>query len=114
MSLKSAPSRIGNLLNIDSQDGQLYLRWYGMVCRYMECYITRKSDRLSAFAGLAAEIAMRTKKKYYARLWEHGLIEGLVWQCWESVNLGMCLSIERPLGLGRPRNELGFHLFRIL
>ncbi|CZR69448.1 uncharacterized protein PAC_19348 [Phialocephala subalpina] len=83
MSPEKASSRIANPLNTDSQDVLPYWRWYAMVCSYMDCDITKKSDRLPALAGLATEIAMRTKEKYYAGLWEHGLIEGLAWQCFK-------------------------------
>jgi len=60
---------------IDAQDD-----WEHHVSQYSLRKLTREEDKLSAFAGLAAEFARRTGFRYLAGLWQETLSVDLLWQ----------------------------------
>ena len=56
-----------------------YFDWYETVKEYAQRHITKGSDRLPALGGLARALYGATSDKYFAGIWQKGLIEGLLW-----------------------------------
>ena len=56
-------------------------RWYELVSAYTERALTRPTDKLMAFSGIAGLIQKNVKKPYLAGLWESISLEfGLLWR----------------------------------
>lgn len=57
--------------------------WARLVRKYTECDLTKHTDRLVAFAGIAKRVAS-VKGQYVAGLWAKSLPEALLWCAWET------------------------------
>lgn len=59
---------------------QAYTSWSETVERYMECNLSRSSDKLVAIAGIADRVQGFTKERYLAGLWDTAeLPQSLLW-----------------------------------
>ncbi|CVK98890.1 related to protein TOL [Fusarium mangiferae] len=54
--------------------------WYDWMELYTSRYLTRKTDRLPAVAGMASYVASLSGMKYKAGLWEEDILRGLMWR----------------------------------
>ncbi|KAF5636260.1 heterokaryon incompatibility protein [Fusarium tjaetaba] len=54
--------------------------WYDWTSLYTSRYLTRKTDRLPAVAGMASYVASLSGMKYKAGLWEEDILRGLMWR----------------------------------
>ncbi|KAF5707161.1 heterokaryon incompatibility protein [Fusarium mundagurra] len=54
--------------------------WYDWMRVYTLRYLTRKTDRLPAVAGMASYVASLSGMKYKAGLWEEDILRGLMWR----------------------------------
>ncbi|OAL29742.1 hypothetical protein AYO20_09034 [Fonsecaea nubica] len=54
--------------------------WYNILWSYGPRKLTKSSDKLPAFAGVAAVFAERLRDQYLAGIWRKSMIEGLLWQ----------------------------------
>lgn len=66
--------------------------WYGMLWDYGDRKLTKSSDKLPAFGGIAEIYAEKLNDQYLAGLWRKSLIQGLMWKALS--NLDPCL--DRP------------------
>jgi len=57
----------------------IYALWDRLVERYSACGLTRSTDKLPAFAGVAQLFAEVTHDEYVAGLWKSRIVEGLNW-----------------------------------
>lgn len=53
--------------------------WWDVLETYTMRTLTNEQDRLPAISGIANRIAMATKDRYVAGLWQDDLVEGLQW-----------------------------------
>ena len=79
-------TQVGQSIDTHNQYGA-YELWYRVVEQYTGCAITKFTDRLPALAGIVGQIALQTQQKYYAGVWEHCLIPGLLWQTLSATDL---------------------------
>lgn len=54
-------------------------RWYGMVAAYTSRALTRRTDRLVAFSGVAVKMSQMSELTYVAGLWEENILYNLLW-----------------------------------
>jgi len=62
-----------------------YSLWRDLVKKYTQCSLTRPSDKLPAFAGIAKFFQEATGDEYIAGLWRSRLLDGLDWRVTEPV-----------------------------
>lgn len=55
-------------------------RWYGMVAAYTSRALTRRTDRLVAFSGVAVKMSQMSELTYVAGLWEENILYNLLWE----------------------------------
>ncbi|KAL0935434.1 heterokaryon incompatibility protein [Colletotrichum truncatum] len=58
----------------------IYSFWRDLVKAYSQCNLTKMSDKLPAFAGIAKVFQETTDDEYLAGLWRTRLLEGLDWR----------------------------------
>ena len=66
----------------ESDGGDGYLHWPGVVREFTRRKLTIQTDRLPALSGLAAFTKSNAAEDYVAGLWKSELPESLVWQVW--------------------------------
>ncbi|KAH6898072.1 tol protein [Thelonectria olida] len=66
---------VGRQLECDSC--AVFRQWNLLVQRYSECQLTRPSDKLSAFAGIASYFQLLLRANYIYGMWESRLIDQL-------------------------------------
>ena len=59
---------------------QLAWRWRTMVSEYSGLELTRPSDRLPAFSGVATQMMRYRRSKYLAGLWLDSIVDDLIWR----------------------------------
>ncbi|KAM6536393.1 hypothetical protein FALCPG4_002400 [Fusarium falciforme] len=57
----------------------MFRLWTGLVWNYSECTLTKPTDKLAAFAGIAKLFQEHTGDEYVAGLWKSRLVEMLNW-----------------------------------
>lgn len=62
---------------------QTFNLWNDLVAEYTKCALTRKSDKLIAFSGLAKLFHDTTRDEYLAGLWRSRLAEHLDWRVYK-------------------------------
>lgn len=63
-------------------------QWNELLWGYGPRSLTKKSDKLPAFSGIAAVFAEKMNDRYVAGLWRKYIIEGLLWQGLELREVG--------------------------
>jgi hypothetical protein len=58
----------------------MYLLWFAIVQELSRRDLTLEDDKLPALSGLARELSTQKGDHYVAGLWEHDLVEGLLWR----------------------------------
>jgi len=61
------------------KDSNEHAAWHHMAEEYSRCLLTHVSDRLPAFAGIAAELQVTWKDKYVAGMWKRCFMQDLIW-----------------------------------
>jgi hypothetical protein len=56
------------------------VRWLDCIDLYSRLRITKCADKLPALAGLVGRVALKTRSRYLAGLWECGLLRNLCWK----------------------------------
>ncbi|KAL4906348.1 heterokaryon incompatibility protein-domain-containing protein [Aspergillus multicolor] len=64
---------------------RVYAQWCAMVELYTQCALTRQSDKLPAFAGIAKLFQEATRDEYIAGIWRSRLLESLDWRVDEPI-----------------------------
>ncbi|KAE9372930.1 hypothetical protein N431DRAFT_439884 [Stipitochalara longipes BDJ] len=109
VSYSGAPPKIEHNIFVNSAAtrDQLHSRWRSMVGEYTQRKLTVGTDRLPAFAGVAAEMQGYLGQGYLAGLWEDSFVTDLCWRTGEVFTSNPELERETfrhgpapPLGLG--------------
>ena len=66
-------------------------RWLNIIQEYSKCHLTYSSDKLVAISALARSFQSSIGSSYFSGMWEHKLINQLLW----SVKLAS--PLPRPL-----------------
>lgn len=61
------------------------LNWYDLVANYSGKRLTFASDKLPAISAIAQAVIKCTGASYAAGLWEHEMIDGLLWTRWQDL-----------------------------
>ena len=71
--------------------------WFEAVQKYTGRALTKKSDALHAFSGIARAVQARTRDRYLAGLWYSNLIHCLCWNSgWHPAGNSPIFNIEKP------------------
>ena len=57
----------------------LYNAWDAVLCKFSACFLTYRSDRLVAFAGIAKSFRTMLSDRYIAGLWQRNLLSEMMW-----------------------------------
>jgi hypothetical protein len=76
--------------------GAVYILYRDLVKNYAQCALTKVSDRLPAFAGIAKLFCEATNDTYLAGLWRSRLLESLNWRVYEPRTKDDLLPYRAP------------------